>query len=88
MSREFKIYDINEGHCQVTYATRNDEGQRIYYCLQNDFGDHVKFFRCTQEGEPQSECTIKAKIKMEVPTGDSKLEKLCRRYIAENDLIE
>jgi len=86
--REFKIAGINYGHCQITYVTTNDSGEKIYYCLQNDAGDQIRFLHCTQDGEPQNVCSIVNKIKMETPAGDSKLEKLCRRYIAENDLIE
>lgn len=33
---KFKIYDINPGHCQITYATRNDDNDRIFYGLQDN----------------------------------------------------
>lgn len=81
-ARKFKIVDVNEGHCQITYRTIGDFGEVFYFCLQNDIGDHVRFMRCTQEGEPQNECTVKQSIDIELPNGDTKLEKLCRQYIA------
>lgn len=42
------------GHCQLTYTSKNDLGQRLVYCLQDqgeNFGG-IRLLRCTQECEP------------------------------------
>jgi len=85
--KPFKIVDVNQGHCQITYATRNPNNQRIFYCLQDNgknFGG-IRFMRCTQEGEPQNAATLHDKSLLEIPAGDSKLEELCREWIKRND---
>lgn len=46
------------GHCQVTYTSRNDSGQKLVYCLQYQgerWTPKVKLMRCTQDGEPSHE---------------------------------
>lgn len=83
---EFKIVEVNTRHCQVTYSCRNAENQRIFYCLQDNGKNHggIRLMRCTQEGEPQNSAWLKRPVTMEMPTGDSKLEGLCREWIKAN----
>lgn len=42
------------GHCQITYYCRNKKGERLVYCLQENF-DQLRLMRCTQECEPMYE---------------------------------
>lgn len=45
------------GHCQLTYTSRNDLGQKLIYCLQDqgkNFGG-IRLMRCTKDGEPCNE---------------------------------
>lgn len=61
---DFKLvsdYQQNYGHCQITYVTRN----KIYYCLQDDF--QLRLMRCTQDGEPSYEVTLKEPVSFERP---------------------
>ena len=71
------------GHCQITYISKNDDGQKIVHCLQEY--DGIRFMRCSQDGEPSHEIIIndfsEVQFKFELPPGDSRLEVLCRDWI-------
>lgn len=81
------------GHCQLTYFCRNDEGQRLVYCLQQNHGESVRLLRCTQECEPEYECSfssVKAVFERPKPMPyDSEyalhLKKLCNDWIDNYD---
>lgn len=45
------IVEVNEGHCQVTYKTKNTDDQTIYYCLQEEFKDQIRMIRCTHRNK-------------------------------------
>jgi hypothetical protein len=83
---KFKIEAVETGHCIVLYSSRNEANEKIMYGLQENFRDQIRFMRCTQDGEPQSECRIKEgkTIQIEIPKGDNRIEKLCREYIESN----
>lgn len=76
------------GHCQITYVTRNDTGQRLVYCLQDNgqlFGG-VRLMRCSQEGEPCHQVSFNdRRAVFEKPKGDSKLEADVRIWIENYD---
>lgn len=86
----------NTGHCQINYWTRNEAGQKIFYCLQ-DQGDKyggVRLMRATVEYEPSHEVTISGKISFENPFKlnqnseySEKLKKLCFDWIEKNGEI-
>jgi hypothetical protein len=59
-----KYQDV--GHCQLTYLSKNDQGQKIVYCLQEDFKS-IRLMRCTQEGEPAYEVAFDDKVTFERP---------------------
>lgn len=80
--RRFKVFDVNEGHCQITYWTKNNFDQRIFYCLQDNHG--IRPMRCTQEGEPEHEVVIKNYSLWDIPQGDSKIEIKARQFLQEN----
>ena len=87
---ELLISEINEGHYQITYRTKNEDNETIYYCLQNCHEDKVRFMRCTQDGEPQSEAWPKenAIIKIELAPGLTKLTKACHKFISNHPNFE
>lgn len=80
------------GHCQLTYTCRNDEGQKLVYCLQEDYPGHLRLMRCTSDGEPSHEVRFtKVKAVFERPTDEpydseyaSKLKKLVNEWIDNN----
>jgi len=84
------------GHCQLTYATWNDDGERLVYCLQNNYGDKVKLLRCTQDGEPSHDVSFtKVKAVFERPKiseHDSEyaahLKRICNRWIDDHEVVE
>lgn len=81
-------FERHTGHCQITYTAKNDAGQTVVYCLQDNgknFGG-VRLMRCSQDGEPSHEVTFDKKYKpvFEKPTGDSELEQLVREWIDKN----
>lgn len=58
---EFKLTEWQDhiGHCQLNYVAKNDLGQKIQYCLQDNgekFGG-IRLMRCTQDFEPNYEVT-------------------------------
>jgi hypothetical protein len=80
------------GHCQLTYSTRNEDGQRLIYCLQDRgprWKPQVTLLRCTQDGEPSHEVAFKqVRAEFERPTPgpyDSEyaqeLKRLCNEWI-------
>jgi hypothetical protein len=87
---KLKIVEVNPGFCQITYSCRNDQDQRIFYCLQdNGYGGktQIRLLRATQEYEPDYEINKLKEgyyFEFEVPTGDSNIEAACREYIASN----
>lgn len=88
----FKIEDVDQGFCRVLYSTKNDQNQKIYYCIQEEFKNSCVLYRCSQGPyfEPMSPSKIKAEatIIMEVPSGDTQLEQAVRQYIKEHKQIQ
>lgn len=85
---EFKLHkdwQRHTGHCQITYTTKNDSGQSIVYCLQDNGKNHggIRLMRCSQDGEPSHEAMPKqgAVLRFEVPLGNSELEILAKEWI-------
>lgn len=82
----FKLHPNYErwlGHCQITYTTKNENGQRLVYCLQDQgekFGG-IRLMRCSQDNEPSHEVRLKGPASFEMPTGDSKLEEKVKQWI-------
>ena len=94
LDNKFYIEKVDTGRCSLVYKTRNEYFSEIYYCLLQDL-DGIALYRCSepfkQYGEyiyePQSKCTIKAMTFFQVPMGESKLEKECREFILNHNLI-
>jgi hypothetical protein len=84
---DFKLHPYwqnHTGHCQVTYVSRNDKGQKIVHCLQDNgknFGG-IRLMRCTQDGEPSHPVYFtEHRAMFEKPPGDSDLEIQVRSWI-------
>ena len=77
------------GHCQITYTTKNQEGQWLVYCLQDNGRKHggIRLMRCTQDGEPSHEVSFtRAEVHFERPPVDpndreDSLERLVNNWI-------
>ena len=93
---ELTKFQNNIGFCQINYTTRNEDGQRLFYCLQDNganFGG-IRLMRCTQEFEPSHEVSFtKVRASFEKPEPgpyDSEyaeeLKKLCRDWIDNYEL--
>lgn len=79
-----KITDVDNGFCRVNYVARNDDNQKVYYCIQNDGPpDGLNLYRCTDQPwrEPShiKKCTDWNIF--EIPTGDSAIEIEIRDFL-------
>lgn len=88
--REVKLslapdWQRHTGHCQITYVSKNAQGQKIVHCLQDNgekFGG-IRLMRCSQDGEPNYEVKfdqIIAKFER-VPESEGKLAELANKWI-------
>lgn len=81
-AKDFKIIGIDNGFCRVEYSAVNPQGQKVYYCLQDEgvgYGG-VICYRCSRDGEPSHQVRY-VKDRFEVPTGDSSIEVTVREYL-------
>lgn len=78
-----KIMDIDNGFCRVVYVAKNNNGQKVFYCLQDEGDENIQFYRCTDYSYIEPDYTVKCKdwTIMEIPTGDSCIEKIVRDFI-------
>lgn len=87
MSTKLKVHSIDSGFCRVYYHARNNDGESVWYCLQDE-GKNIglRFYRCTDDGEPCYPIELKkpASELLEIPAGDSEIEKQCAAWIANN----
>ncbi len=68
------------GFCRITYLCKNDAGETLIYCLQDNNG--IRLMRCSQDGEPMHEVTFKkVRAEFERPEPISELEKLVNNWI-------
>lgn len=75
----------HEGYCQINYTSKNESGQVLKYCLQDNgekFGG-IRLMRCSQDFEPSHEISLnqRVKIEFEKPKDDDKLHEKCRQFI-------
>lgn len=91
----FKIVEFKNG--QVTYETKNEEGQKIFYCLIEHPPKNIEMMRCSQplkEGfdiyyEPSHPVMgLNGGIHIELPKGESRLEVAVMRYIELHPMME
>ena len=76
-------YERHLGHCQITYTSRNDNGERLTYCLQDNgekFGG-IRLMRCSDDGEPSHEVKFTRPLHFEKTKGDSRTEILANQWI-------
>ena len=85
---QYKIKEIDQGYCRVLYevkVTNDKKSYSVWYCIQEDFKDQCEFYRCGLG--PYYEPMYPAKFKegaiaeIELPKGDSQLEKAVRDYV-------
>jgi hypothetical protein len=78
------------GHCQITYTTKNELGEKLVYCLQENWPGQIRLLRCSQDGEPSHEIKFKsdARVFFEKPIIEpydsnyaEKLKTLCIQWI-------
>ena len=88
VQERFKVYSIDEGHCQVNFVTRNKDNQRVFYCLQYQgpkWTPKIRLMRASQPPwlEPCHEVTLRTDAieLFDLPEGDSLLVQLCREWI-------
>jgi hypothetical protein len=80
---KFRLHSIDSGFCRIYFTTYGDHDQPLYYCAQDE-GDRfggVRFYRCSEDGEPEYEVTPKDWCAVEVPKGDSELELRVKSFI-------
>ena len=81
----FKIYEIDNGFCRVTYQVANDKGTMLYYCIQDEGQGDCKVYRCTDTPwcEPLYEVELKLKHwpQFEVPVGNDTISCAVREFI-------
>ncbi len=63
MSTIMRFHSTDEDHCRVYYTTRNKNNERLIYCLQQaDNAGEIKFYRCSEDGEPSHEVSTEGCI--------------------------
>lgn len=77
----------DNGYCRVMYSITNSKGQKFLYCLQNESSTGLAFvlYRCTIDyEEPEYSLNIKENIRtIDVPEGDSDIDKELREFLTE-----
>ena len=84
MEKTFKIHSIDNGYCRVNYSAVNEDGETIYYCLQDEglaYGGII-CYRCSKDFEPDYLMRYHPS-RFEVPTGNSTIEIAVRNYLQE-----
>jgi len=82
--KDFKIVEIDHGFCRIVYVALNEDGKKVYYCLQDEgenCGGVVCYRTCGPDHEP-SYPIVYARNRFEVPTGNSLIETAVRDYLA------
>lgn len=82
-THKFKIVELDQGFCRLIYKTLNKNNQTVYYCLQQDH-DGANLYRFIEEPEYKVCLPLPAKELLEMPKGDSALEKLFINWILNN----
>ena len=83
--KTFKIHSLDNGYCRVNYVARNEEGVKVYYCLQDEGVNYggVTCYRCGDDDfEPDYQIKY-SRDRFEVPVGDSAIEVVVRSYLQE-----
>lgn len=84
---KLKESHFHEGHCQITYTCKNDNNEKIVYCIQEHFHNVCRFMRCSQDGEPSHEVTFKEPVEIERPNNDTNLRKVVNEFIDKHDML-
>ncbi len=74
-------YEYTEpGYCRVVYSFENSEGQKAYYCAQEERKGLVVFYRCTDDWhEPAYE--VKPKDAPELSPNSTEVDKAVNEWI-------
>lgn len=83
--KRMKIRSIDNGFCRVNYIALNDEGQKGYFCIQDEGQGIFITYRCSYDNEPMYE-VYGRKSAFEVPRGDTRIERDVRKYLQLGDI--
>lgn len=79
-----KVHSVDEGFGRINFKYLNEQGYNVYYCLQEYSHGFLKFYRCSQDGEPSHEVPSSGFI-FQLPNplvhGDTTLMKLVWSFI-------
>ena len=81
MNRQLTVKSIKPGFARIYYNATNSEGQRILYCLQEDFEDEFFLYRCSIDGEPDYPFKKIPPGLLEYPIGESDFVKKSREFL-------
>ena len=70
MEHNLKYYSVENGYCRVYYTCKNKLDQKLLYCMQLEFKDDFRLYRCSKDGEPDQERNQDSFDNIELP--DSK----------------
>lgn len=84
--KKFRIHSIDEENWRVNFYTKTENNKTSFFCLQMIDRNNVEFFSCTDDGEPICRGILKmpAKELLELPEGDTEIEKMCLSWIEAN----
>lgn len=77
-----KIHSIDNGFCRINYTLRTESGAIFHYCLQEEYLGVVVAYASTLDWEP-SHLIDTEKVEFEIPTGNSTIEVIVRKYLQE-----
>jgi hypothetical protein len=85
MEYDFKLSNYQEtGFCRINFEAVNGQGQKVYYCLQDDYG--IQLYRQTDDyREPSHVVTPKAFIHFERPPITCDLTKKVNEWIDDHE---
>lgn len=80
--QKLKYHSTEPGYCRVYFTWKNDKGQTIYYCAQDEGGGNILFYRCSAQPwlEPDYEVKPKAHI-LSLSKGDTKVDKAVNEWV-------
>jgi hypothetical protein len=77
----FKYHHTNHGFCRVCFTVQGAANPKntYYYCIQEDIGDDVKMYRCSNSHnapwEPEYSVIITGECDFDLPTDINKYSK-------------
>ncbi len=69
---------VDEGNCRVYYHRILSDGKKqikILYCFQSSYFNSFELYRCSRDGEPEIQRPIESITAMDIPKGETQIEK-------------